>query len=65
MTEDKYRYTIFPERTYIIDYDGDKVQVSGSDIVNIIPDMLRKKYIEALLGYEEIPFDNTEKGSVG
>jgi hypothetical protein len=64
MKEDKYRYTIFPERTYVIDYDGDKVQVSGSDIVNIVPDILRKKYIEAFFRYEEVPFDNTQEGLV-
>jgi len=61
---DKYRYIIYPERTYVVDVDGDSVEVQGQDIVNIIPDMLRKKYIEAYFGYESISFDNTQEGLV-
>jgi hypothetical protein len=61
---DKYRYFIYPERTYVVDVDGDSVEVQGQDIVNIIPDMLRKKYIEACFGYESISFDNTQEGLV-
>jgi hypothetical protein len=61
---DKYRYIIYPERTYVVDVDGDSVEVQGQDIVNIIPDMLRKKYIEACFGYESISFDNTQEGLV-
>ena len=61
---DKYRYIIYPERTYVVDVDGDSVEVQGQDIVNIIPDMLRRKYIKAFFGYENIPFDNTQEGLV-
>lgn len=61
---DKYRYIIYPERTYVVDYDGHSVEVQGEEIVNLIPDMLRKKYIEAFFGYERISFDNTQEGLV-
>jgi hypothetical protein len=61
---DKYRYAIYPERTYVIDYDGDKIEVAGSDIVNIIPDILRRKYIESFLGYEQVSFDKDCEGLV-
>ena len=61
---DKYRYTIYPDRTYVIDYDGDKIEIPGSDIVNIVPDILRKKFIESMFGYEQIPFDNSQEGLV-
>jgi hypothetical protein len=61
---DKYRYTIYPERTYVINYDGHPVEVLGEDIVNIIPDMLRQKYIQAFFGYERIHLDNTQEGLV-
>jgi hypothetical protein len=61
---DKYKYTIYPERTYVVNLDGDSVEVQGEDIVNIIPDMLRKKYVQAFFGYEQIPFDNTQEGLV-
>ncbi len=53
-----------PERTYTIQVDGESVEVLGQDIVNIIPDMLRKKYVEAFFGYESVPFDNTQEGLV-
>jgi hypothetical protein len=53
-----------PERTYTIEVDGESVEVLGQDIVNIIPEMLRKKYIRAYFGYENIPFDSTQKGLV-
>jgi hypothetical protein len=53
-----------PDRTYTIDVDGESVEVQGQDIVNIIPDMLRKKYVEAFFGYESISFDNTQEGLV-
>ena len=53
-----------PERTYTIDVDGDSVEVQGQDIVNIIPELLRKKYIQACFGYENIPFDSTQEGLV-
>jgi len=52
------------DRTYTIDVDGESVEVQGQDIVNIIPDMLRKKYVEAFFGYESISFDNTQEGLV-
>ena len=55
---------ILPERTYTIDINGDSVEVEGQDIVNIIPEMLRKKYIQACFGYETLPFDNTQEGLV-
>lgn len=61
---DKYRYIIYPERTYVVNIDGDSVEVLGQDIVNIIPDVLRKKYIQAFFGYESISFDNTQEGLV-
>jgi hypothetical protein len=61
---DKYRYAIYPERTYVIKIDDDEVEVLGQDIVNIIPDLLRKKYIQAYFGYEEIAFDKTEESLV-
>lgn len=61
---DKYRYTIYPERIYVVEFDDAKVEISGEDIVNIIPDILRQKYVEAMFGYEEIPFDNTQEGLV-
>ena len=61
---DKYRYTIYPDRTYVVQIDEDKVEVLGQDIVNIIPDILRKKYIQACFGYDSIPFDNTQEGLV-
>jgi hypothetical protein len=61
---DKYRYMIYPERTYIVDFDGDSVEVQGEDIANIIPEMLRKKYIQACFGYESIPFDSKQEGLV-
>ncbi len=60
----KFRYIIMPERTYTIQVDGESVEVQGQDIVNIIPDMLRKKYVEAFFGYESVPFDNTQEGLV-
>lgn len=62
--EDKYRYHIYPDRTYIVDWDGDKVEILGSEIVNIIPDMLRKKYVESFFNYEQIPFDKEQEGLV-
>ena len=62
--EDKYRYVIYPERIYVVEFEDVKVQISGEDIVNIIPDILRKKYIEAMFGYEQTPFDNTQEGLV-
>lgn len=61
---DKYRYIIYPDRTYMVDYDGDAVEVLGQDIVNIIPDMLRRKYVEAFFGYESVPFDKSQEGLV-
>lgn len=61
---DKYRYTIYPERTYVIKIDNDEVEVMGHEIVNIIPDLLRTKYIQAYFGYEEVPFDKTEESLV-
>lgn len=61
---DKYKYTIYPERKYVVEIDNDKIEISGEDIVNIIPDILRKKYIEAFFGYDKIPFDNTQEGLV-
>lgn len=64
MTDNKFRYMILPERTYTIDINGDSVEVEGQDIVNIIPEMLRKKYIQACFGYETLPFDNTQEGLV-
>jgi hypothetical protein len=64
MTDNKFRFLILPERTYTVDVDGDSVEVQGQDIVNIIPEMLRKKYIQACFGYESIPFDNTQEGLV-
>ena len=60
----KFRYMILPERTYTVDVNGDSVEIEGQDIVNIIPEMLRKKYLEAFFGYENIPFDNTQEGLV-
>lgn len=61
---DKFRYPIIPDRTYTVSVDGDEVQVLGQDIVNIIPDLLRKKYVEAFLSYENISFDNVEESLV-
>jgi hypothetical protein len=61
---DKFRYLIFPDRTYTIEVEGEKVEVEGQDIVNIIPEMLRKKYIQACFGYEALPFDNTQESLV-
>ncbi len=61
---DKYRYAIYPERTYVIKIDNDEVEVLGQDIVNIIPDLLRTKYIQACFGYEKVPFDKTEESLV-
>jgi hypothetical protein len=61
---DKYRYTIYPERTYLVDFNGDSVEVKGQDIVNLVPDILREKYIQACFGYESIKFDNTEESLV-
>ena len=61
---DKYKYTIYPERTYVVNLDGDSVEVQGEDIVNIIPDVLRKKYVEAMFGYEVVPFDSTQESLV-
>lgn len=61
---DKYRYAIYPERTYVVKIDGEEVEVLGQDIVNIIPDVLRKKYVEAMFGYEVVPFDNTQESLV-
>ena len=61
---DKYRYTIYPERTYVIHYEGHPVEVQGSEIVNIIPDVLRQKYIDVFFRYESILFDNTQEGLV-
>jgi hypothetical protein len=48
----------------MVDYDGDAVEVLGQDIVNIIPDMLRRKYVEAFFGYESVPFDKSQEGLV-
>ena len=64
MTENKFRFLILPERTYTVDVDGDSVEVQGHDIVNIIPEILRRKYIQACFGYDSIPFDNTQEGLV-
>jgi hypothetical protein len=61
---DKVRYNIFPDRIYVADVEGDKIAVSGEDIVNIIPEILRRKYIEAMFGYEQIPFDNSSESLV-
>lgn len=60
----KFRYIIFPDRTYTIKVEGEDVEVLGQDIVNIIPDMLRKKYLESMFGYEIVPFDSTEESLV-
>ena len=30
--KDKYRYMIFPDRTYVLTYDFGEVEVSGEDI---------------------------------
>ena len=60
----KFRYIIMPERTYTIDVDGESVEVQGEDIVNIIPELLRKKYVQACFGYDNIPFDSTQEGLV-
>jgi hypothetical protein len=62
--EDKYRYRIFPERKYVFDWDGMEVEVEGSEIVNLIPDILRRKYVEAFFGYDEVPFDKECEGLV-
>jgi hypothetical protein len=61
---DKYRYIIYPERIYVVEVDGDSVEIEGQDIVNIIPDILRRKYIEACFGYDVFPFDKTEESLV-
>ena len=60
----KFRYIIIPDRTYTIEVEGETVEVEGQDIVNIIPEMLRKKYVQAYFGYESILFDNTQEGLV-
>jgi hypothetical protein len=61
---DKYRYIIYPERIYVVEVAGDSVEIEGQDIVNIIPDILRRKYIEACFGYDVFPFDKTEESLV-
>ncbi len=61
---DKFQYAIYPERTYIITVDGERVEVLGQDIVNIVPQMLVKKYVEACFGYEAYPFDKTQESLV-
>ena len=61
---DKYRYAIYPERTYVVKIDGEEVEVLGQDIVNIVPDLLLRKYIQACFGYESIPFDSTQESLV-
>ena len=60
----KFQYIIYPDRTYTIEVEGEKVEIEGQDIVNIIPEMLRKKYIQACFGYEVFPFDKTQEGLV-
>ena len=60
----KYRYTIYPERTYVFEFEDGKVEVLGEDIVNIIPDLLRRKYVQAFFGYEQVSFDNSQEGVV-
>ena len=64
MSDNKFRYLIFADRTYTIQIDGESIEIEGQDIVNIIPEMLRKKYIQACFGYESISFDNTEESLV-
>ncbi len=61
---DKFQYPIFPDRIYTIALDGEKVEVLGQDIVNIVPEMLMKKYVQACFGYEVIPFDKTQESLV-
>ena len=61
---DKYRYMIYPERTYVFEFEDGKVEVLGHDLVNIIPDILRKKYLDAFFNYEQVPFDNQQEGVV-
>lgn len=61
---DKFKYPIFPDRTYTVTVEGERVEVLGQDIVNLIPDILREKYIQACFGYESIKFDNTEESLV-
>lgn len=61
---DKFQYPIFPDRTYTVTIDGDKVEVLGQDIVNMVPEMLLRKYIQVCFGHEVIPFDKTEESLV-
>jgi len=61
---DKFKYPIFPDRTYTVTVEGERVEVLGQDIVNIIPEMLRKKYIQACFGYEQVAFDNKQESLV-
>jgi hypothetical protein len=60
----KFQYIIFPERTYTIEVEGERVEIEGQDIVNIIPELLRKKYIQACFGYETVSFDNSQESLV-
>jgi hypothetical protein len=62
--KDKYKFAIYPDRTYVIKVDDFDVEVLGQDIVNLVPDILCEKYIQACFGYESISFDNTQEGLV-
>jgi RNase P/RNase MRP subunit p29 len=64
MSDNKFRYLIFPDRTYTIEVEGEQVEIEGQDIVNIVPEMLLKKYVQACFGYEAIPFDKTQESLV-
>ena len=53
--KDKYRYMIFPDRTYVLTYDFGEVEVSGEDILAMFH---RGAYLDKVLEDLDLSTDN-------
>jgi hypothetical protein len=51
--KDKYKYMIFPDRTYVLTYEFGSVEVSGQNIIDMF---YRSSYLDKV--FDELSTDN-------
>ncbi len=59
--KDKYRYMIFPDRTYVLTYDFGEVEVSGQAILDMFH---RQAYLDKVLAELFTENDHSDIGEL-
>jgi hypothetical protein len=59
--KDKYKYMIFPDRTYVLTYEFGSVEVSGQNIIDMF---YRSSYLDKVFGELSTDEDHLDIGEL-